>query len=651
MSKKQVKSMSKLSVGEIKPNGWIMSQLLLTNDLQKRLGAVSGLLHDGEWVNGETFPRYVRGLILLAGVLEDKNLLEKAENFVKPIFASANQGGDFGPNEGKFISPKIEAIKAVLSYYDLTHDEKALVFLRKFFKNQFNTFEVTPCWFQSRARLLEEIPAIDRVFKETDAEWLHDLGEKLRDVSVDWFHLASNFKYKHPANRYLSPLASYKLKKKIEVFENASDNGKDEVLTVDRANAEWKKRAHQVAVQTSGVSVAKAVKYPCIYGKFIGDNDLKDLSLKLIANLDRYHGNATGMFSSDFRLAGTSPTRGIDVESAVEMIESLVEVLSETGDLSCADLLEQIAFNVIPAVSFSDVSAVQDIVMPNQIEASIERKSYFKDSATGNAYASGRLSRGAVALISAYPLFLQSVCMTREREMNFLTYAPCTIDTVISGNHIRIKEETGYPFRNTIVFKVEEADGDPELKLNFRVPNNTAMQLISGGQVVASGTTMISVKCVLKTGSTFTLKLDIPLSVVENQNGTLSMYKGSVLLASKITGDIKSVDSERGIYNVNFVKKWNFAPVVAKRSSNGIRRLFDVEKTIVNPICDFPFDRLKPPFELKISSKNVANWDYDVNGISEIPSKPEFSEESIERLYVPFGCTYIRMSEFPPCYK
>lgn len=640
--------MNTLPIGSIKPYGWLDSQIRLANDLQKRLGGTDGLLTDGAWTKGEAFPRYVRGLILLAGVTGDRTLLEKAESYISPIFASANEGGNFGP-EGKFISPKIEAVKAVLSYFELTGDERALNFLRKFFKSQFNTFSVTPCWFQSRARLLEEIPAIEAVFKETDSEWLHDLGEKLRDTSNDWFRLAVKFRYKHPSGRYLNTLRLKKLRKKIEEYENSSaENGKP--LTVDKANSEWKKRAHQVAVETSGVSVAKAIKYPCTYGRFIGDTELKNLSLKMISALERYHGNATGAFSADFRLAGTSPTRGIDVESAVETVESLVEVLAETGDFAVADLIEKIVFNLIPASAFDDVRAVQDIAVPNQLEASVEMKENLKECEYGNAYFGGLLSRGAIAFISAYPLFIKSVCMTRDKELNFLTYAPCIIDTVVAGSRIRIKEDTPYPFRNTIVFKVEQADGDPEIKINFRVPAHTTMQLISGGQVVASGDDVISVKCVLKTGSTFMLKLDIPLSVLENKDGTLSMYKGNVLLASKVASETR-VSMDRRIYYANFAKRWNFAPVVGRRSTDGVRRLYDDEQTFVNDIGGIPYDHDKPPFEIKVRCKNVMNWDVDVSGSCSIPRKPSFSEESIERTFVPFGCTTVRICQFPPCYK
>ena len=650
MARKENPTLTKLPVGSIRPEGWLLRELQLVNGLQKRLGAISGLTENGAWVQGEALPRYIRGLVLLYGALGDKILLDKAQSFLSSILTGAKEGGDFGPQDKIFGTAKIEGLKAVYSYYELTGDENALQVLRKFFKNQFNTFSVTPYFYHARARLLEEIPAIEAVFKETDAEWLHDLGEKLRETSNDWFKLASNFKYKSPASRYISSFALKKLKKRIESFTTGDGQNQPTPLTVEKANIEWKKPAHQAVVETTGVNIAKAIKYPCVWGKFIGDKDLKNHSIKLINALDKYHGNILGTFNSDLRLAGRSFNRGVDVEVAVEMLESLVEVLAETGDSRIADRIERIAFNLIPS-AFDGMGAVEDILTPNQVEVSCDGNQHLKDSRYGNAYVSSRLTTGALAMLSAYPLFMRSVCFEREGELDFKCYAPCVIDTTIDGKHIRIKEETGYPFRNTIIFKVESAEGDPELKINFRVPYGTSMQLVSGGQVVASGTSDISVKCVLKTGSTFMLKMDIPLLVRENNDKSLTMMKGNLVMASKLAEEVQETASYKGVYRVKFLKKWTFAPIVSKRKQGGVRRLFDNEEVIVNTIAENPFSSQNPPFELRVRSKNVTDWDYDREGLVKMPSKPEFSEESMARLYVPFGCTKIRISQFPRCFK
>lgn len=643
----------RLPVGSIVPEGWLGRQIEIVNALQKRMGADTALLSGEAWKSGEIFPRYVRGLILLAGALGEPQLRAKADGYMHAVFDAAGEGGDFLPADIDGTAPKTEAVKTLLAYYELTGDDKAIATLRKFFKYRFNTLSVTHPWYHARARLLDEVAAMDAVYRTGDFEWLKDLAEALRDKSPDWFRLAVRFPYKKAAEKCISPSAVKKALKVIENAEHPRETKRPKPFTPEKTEAEWKSPAHQFLVETDAVNLAKAVKYPCTYGAFMGDKELRKLSLRLIANLDKFHGNATGMFAADRRLGGTSPARGVDVEAAVEMMESLVTVLEHTGECVCADMLEQIAFNVVGAAAFDDASAVEDIVMVNQLECSVRRKEFFSEYSFGNAFARGGITRGGVALLSAYPLFMRALCMTRGAdELNFFAYAPCTIETEVRGAKLRIKEETGYPFRNSVVFKVTEADGDVDVRINFRVPRYTTMQLISGGQTVASGTGLISVKCTLRTGSTFMLRLDIPLTAVTNRDSSLSFVKGSVLMASRLGFETSAKNCPAGgATEVNAVKKWSFSPVVAKKSSGGRRTLYDNEQTIVNKMPEKPFDRDNPPFELRFQCKNVLNWDFDINGFSAIPQTPKFSEEALERAFVPFGCTSVRVAQFPPCYR
>ena len=647
MAKSVDKNLKKLPLGAIRPQGWLLDQMRFASNLQKRIGSLSGLVKDGEWNGGESLPRYVRGLILLSCALDDKNLKEKVTSFMSLIFASANEGGDFGPKNTTSLTPKIEAVKTLLTYYEATDNERVLPFLKKFFKSQFNTYSVSSSWYDSRARLLEEICAIEAVYRETDLEWLQDLGEKLRDSSNDWFKLANRFPYKKPYQRYISQTALKHIQKQVLSVDCAKDGAKKHrTLTPEYVNNQWHKKKHKVAVETSGVNLAKAIKYPAVYGRFIGDDNLKNLSLKLVRALEKKHGTPLGMFACTPRIAGAKGVGAVDVEAGVEMLESLVEVVKETGSYELADLIERIVFNMVAGASFDDCSAVQDMVFVNQTEASQARKLPY--AYEDNAFYTKKASRGAIALLSAYPLFLQTACMVKDEQLNFITYAPCTMDVSVGGFSLTISERTGYPFRNAVVFKVEQADGEPEVKINFRVPKNTFMQLISGGQIVASGTREISVKCILKAGSTFMLKMNIPLTVEENADGSRSLFKGNLLMSLKLPCEIKQDVSDRRTLVVKCTKKWNIAPVLSKKSS---KKLFEEERVVVNEISNVPFRQEQPPFELKIRSKNVSNWEYDTDGFEQFPKKCVFSEESLERTYVPFGCTLTRIAKFPKCTK
>ena len=197
---------------------------------------------------------------------------------------------------------------------------------------------------------------------------------------------------------------------------------------------------------------------------------------------------------------------------------------------------------------------------------------------------------------------------------------------------------------------MEEAEGDVSLKLNFRVPRRTSMQLVSGGQIVASGERNISVTCILRTGSTFMLRLNIPLTPALNRDGTVSFYKGSLLMASRPGEELYADRALRGAVCARPTGKWAFSPVLSKRAG-GRPVLAGNERTVVGALTDRPFSHASPPFELKILCRNVVGWDYDENGLPSLPKKIRFSEEAAERTFVPFGCTAVGMAQFPPCHK
>ena len=54
MAKSVDKNLKKLPLGAIKPQGWLLDEMLLASNLQKRIGSLSGLVKDGEWNGGES---------------------------------------------------------------------------------------------------------------------------------------------------------------------------------------------------------------------------------------------------------------------------------------------------------------------------------------------------------------------------------------------------------------------------------------------------------------------------------------------------------------------------------------------------------------------------------------------------------------------
>ena len=117
MARKENPTLTKLPIGAIRPDGWLLKELSLVNGLQKRLATISSLTSNSAWAEGEALPRYVRGLVLLYGALGDKFILDKAQSVISSILTKSKEINDFGGSG--FTTAQIEGLKAIYSYYAL----------------------------------------------------------------------------------------------------------------------------------------------------------------------------------------------------------------------------------------------------------------------------------------------------------------------------------------------------------------------------------------------------------------------------------------------------------------------------------------------------------------------------------------------------
>jgi hypothetical protein len=107
-----------------------------------------------------------------------------------------------------------------------------------------------------------------------------------------------------------------------------------------------------------------------------GENGTYDMWAVLLANkmlalLDRYHGQVNGMFTGDECLAGKNPVQGTELCSVVELMYSLEVLASVFGDPWIGDRLEQVAFNALPATFKPDMWAHQYDQQVNQVQCTV----------------------------------------------------------------------------------------------------------------------------------------------------------------------------------------------------------------------------------------------------------------------------------------
>ncbi|HHV96520.1 MAG TPA: hypothetical protein GXX37_08640 [Clostridiaceae bacterium] len=324
----------KLPLGQVLADGWLKVQLEtqakgLTGNIDAiwdDLGPNSGWL-GGTGENWERGPYYCDGLVPLAFLLKDEELLEKVEKWIGWTLKSKTPDGFFGPQNNRDWWPRMVMLKALIQYYEAKPNPEILLLMKDYFTYQLHHIDEKPLTDWGKYRASENIDAVLWLYEKTGEPNLLSLADKLFKQSFNWSDFFRNFPYKKPIGYYMD----------WQKVQNAN-------LPVNERSI-----AFPDYMKSHVVNVAMAVKYPALVMRFYGDQGQKDILKKGLEDLYKYHGVANGMFIGDEHLNGNSPSNGTELCAVVELMFSLQKVLEVINDVFFADLLEKVAYNALPA--------------------------------------------------------------------------------------------------------------------------------------------------------------------------------------------------------------------------------------------------------------------------------------------------------------
>ena len=193
------------------------------------------------------------------------------------------------------------------------------------------------------------------LYNRTGSAYLLDLAQLLHRQGYDWEAEFDDFKYTQRIT------AEYI---KLEKGEGLKD----------------------LALATHGVNNGQAIKTGPVWSQVSDSNVDRSAALKMISELNKYHGLPNGMFSCDEHLAGLDPSQGSELCTVVEYMYSLEHALAIVGDPAFGDRLEQLAFNALPGTFTDDMWAHQYNQEPNQVECSLHHKPWTTDGPESNLY-------------------------------------------------------------------------------------------------------------------------------------------------------------------------------------------------------------------------------------------------------------------------
>jgi DUF1680 family protein len=629
-----------LPLGAIKPQGWLREMLIrqkngATGNLDKLYPLVMNQRNG--WLGGdgdqwERGPYWIDGLLPLAYILDDKALIAKVKPWVEWTIKSQQPDGYFGPSKdygpepgiqrdnSRDWWPKIVMLKVLQQYYSATQDKRVINLMTNYFKYQLKELPQKPLdhWtFWAKYREADNLMVVYWLYNITGDKFLLNLADLLHKQGFD--------------------------------FTNAFLNT-DMLAT---------------AGSIHGVNLAQGMKEPIVYYQHHPEQQYLQATEKGYADLRKFDGMAHGLFGGDEMLHGNNPTQGSELCSAVEMMFTLENTLAITGDVNYADQLERIAFNALPTQTTEDYTARQYFQQANQVMLTRHDRNFHLSHAgtdvcygllTGYACCTSNMHQG-------WPKFTQNLWYaTPDKGLAAVVYSPSEVKAAVAnGTMVSFKEETNYPFEESIRFVFNTTDKKAKtvtFPLHLRVPAwcKSAAIRINGKEVQqATGNQVVKIDRTWKAGDV--VELNLPMHVHKNTwfENSVSVERGPIVYALKVGEQVTQVKNDKdpiaygdAYEEVRPTTPWNYG--LLNVSDEQLNKSFIVQKSQSVPA--YPWNMANAPVLIKAKAKRIASWQLYNEMAGPIPFSIAYNEgqapvKEEDIVLIPYGCTKLRISQFP----
>ncbi|GAB4025703.1 glycoside hydrolase family 127 protein [Spirosoma koreense] len=624
-----------LPLGAIKAQGWLKEMLVrqkdgATGQLDELYPLVMG--NRNGWLGGdgdqwERGPYWVDGLLPLAYLLDDKDLIAKTKPWVEWAINSQQPNGYFGPlkdypsepgvqrDNCQDWWPKMVMLKILRQYYSATQDQRVIKLMTNYFRYQLQELPKHPLdhWtFWARYRAGDNLMVVYWLYNQTGDAFLLQLADLIHKQTFDYTDgfLHTNFLAK-PGSIHC-------------------------------------------------VNLAQGIKEPLIYYQQHTDRKYVDAVKKGFADIRQYNGMAHGLYGGDEALHGNNPTQGSELCSAVEMMFSLESILGITGDVAYADQLEKIAFNALPTQASDNYMGRQYFQQANQVMLTRHIRNF--DVNHGGTDLCYGLLTGYPCCTSnmhqGWPKFTQNLWYaTADKGLAALVYSPSEVKAyVANGAEVTIKEETTYPFGESIRFTL--TTGKPvAFPFHVRIPAwCTKASILINGQVwkESAGNQIIPITRSWKSGDVVELRL--PMHVFRNQwyENSVSVERGPLTYALKMGEDWKSVKNDKDpveygdqYFEVRPTTPWNYG--LLESVSNRLEQAATVRQK--DELARYPWNLDNAPSEIRLKARRIPSWQLYNEMTGPIPYSITYGmvsdKDEEEIVLVPYGCTTLRISQFP----
>lgn len=613
-----------LPLGSIQPRGWLQRQLKIQADglgghldeTWADVGPNSGWL-GGTGESWERGPYFLDGLVPLAYLLNDVRLKAKAQKFLDWTLDHQSANGMLGPKSNNDWWPRIVMLKALTQYQEVSGDPRVIPAMQRYFAYQLNELPKRGLQDWGKFRWQDEVLSILWLYNRTGDPKLLDLSRLLHQQGHDWIAQYANFQYKER----VTP----------ESIKLNEDGG-----------------LKDLALSTHGVNNGQAIKTGPIWSLVSGSVEDRKAVLQMIAELDKYHGLANGMFSCDEHFAGRNPSQGSELCTVVEYMFSLEHSLAILGEPALGDRLEKLAFNALPGTFTDDMWAHQYNQQPNQVECSLHRKPWTTDGPESNLFGlEPNFGCCTANFHQGWPKYVASLFMLSPDDGIAATaYGPCEMRIQLRNTPVHIVEETGYPFRGTVRLTINPASPSA-FPLLLRIPawaSETTIQVNGRNQPAPQAGSFARIERTWKPGDRVVIEFPMNARLIQGFQESVSIERGPLVFSYGV-GESWLKLRDRGMtadWQVYPATQWNYGLAVDPATPSNNLTVTEAE------IGDRPFSAKSTPVKLQVRGRKVPTWWAEDGVANPVPQSPLTSDQPEETItLIPYAAAKLRITSFP----
>jgi len=615
-----------LPLGAIRPRGWLARQLRLQADgLTGHLDEFWPDVANSQWFGGaaegwERAPYWLDGAIPLAYVLDDAALKAKVARRVDEIVSRQRPDGWYGPLAAAAAADRAYDLWAVLlankmlvQHHEATGDDRTLRVVEASLKALAPILERTPLFAWGKYRGFEGLIPIFYVYERTGDTWLLDLARTLRAQGTDYAALYAGEGITIPTPR----------------------------------RGRWTFDKHVV-------NTAMAPKAAALSWRLDRRPDDRAFPARMLAILDRYHGQVTGIFTGDETLAGKNPVQGTELCAVVEFLYSLEVLLSVFGDPAFGDRLERVAFNALPATFTPDMWAHQYDQQVNQVQCTINPDHMWTSNGPEANIYGLEPNYGCCTsnMHQGWPKLAAHLWMaTPDHGIAAVAYAPSEAQFTSRGVPVAVALDTDYPFRETLTLTVSP-ERPAAFPLVLRVPawaDGATMQVEGAAPVRLVPGTFHRLQREWRGPTTVALRFPMRPRVSVRYNDAVAVERGPLVYSlpleerwSRVNADKPHRELPHADFEVRPASAWNYGLLLNPATPEAGITFAE------RPVGARPFSPDGAGMQARVRGRRLPDWRLAHGWAAETPPGVQVSEEPLEDLtLIPYGCTNIRVTEFP----